>query len=66
MLIGMGMNDKGMPEGAELRKSTADLIHNHGFSEYFDPQDGAPAGGQSFTWTAVVWLGWASPNARQI
>lgn len=66
MLIGMGMNDKGMPEGAELRKSTADLIHNHGFSEYFDPQDGAPAGGQSFTWTAAVWLGWASPNARQI
>ena len=64
MLIAMGMDDFGMPEGEELRRSTADLIQEHGFSEYFDPCDGSPAGGKSFTWTAAVWLGWASPNAR--
>lgn len=63
MLIGMGMDDFGMPEGPALRKATADLIKKHGFSEYFDPRDGSPAGGKDFTWTAAVWLGWASPNA---
>ncbi|MBX2882283.1 MAG: hypothetical protein KTR32_20210 [Granulosicoccus sp.] len=63
MLIAMGMVEKGMPEGELLRKSTADLISAHGFSEYFDPRDGSPAGGQSFTWTAAIWLGWASPSA---
>ena len=63
-LIGMGMDEMGMDEeSAELRQSTADLITEHGFSEYFDPRDGSPAGGQSFTWTAAIWLGWASPSA---
>ena len=63
MLIGSGMQEMLMPEGDHLRASTARLIQQHGFSEYFDPRDGSPAGGQSFTWTAAVWLGWASPNA---
>ena len=64
MLAGMGMEDFAMPEAEALRKNTADLIADHGFSEYFDPRDGSPAGGQSFTWTAAVWLGWASPNTK--
>lgn len=63
MLAGLGMEEAGMPEGAALRDSTAELITRHGFAEYYDPRDGSPAGGQSFTWTAAVWLGWASPNA---
>ena len=63
MLIGMGMDDMGMLEGQVLRRSTADLVLEHGFSEYFDPLDGTPAGGKSFTWTAAIWLGWASPDA---
>ncbi|OED40435.1 hypothetical protein AB833_12035 [Chromatiales bacterium (ex Bugula neritina AB1)] len=63
MLIGTGMQEMGMPEGAALRQSTCDLITEHGFAEYFDPHDGSPAGGDSFTWTAAVWLSWASPNA---
>jgi len=42
--------------------NTAKLIENHGFAEYFDPHDGTPAGGKSFTWTAAVWLSWASIN----
>jgi len=66
MLIGLGMNEMAMPEGEDLRNSTADLIARHGFSEYFDPRDGTPAGGKSFTWTAAIWLGWASPNARKL
>ena len=65
MLIGLGMQDMGLPEAEELRVATAELIAKHGFSEYFDPRDGTPAGGKSFTWTAAIWLGWASPNARR-
>ena len=60
LLIGMGMEEKRLPEGLALRQNTADLIKTHGFAEYFDPLDGSPAGGQSFTWTAAVWLSWAS------
>ena len=66
MMIAMGLSEFDMSEGEDLRMSTADLIAGHGFAEYFDPCDGAPAGGQSFTWTAAVWLGWASPSAGRI
>ena len=26
------------------------------------PEIGSPAGGGTFTWTAAVWLAWASPS----
>lgn len=65
MLIGIGLDEMDLPEGQVLREGTADLITKHGFSEYFDPLDGSPAGGGTFTWTAAVWLGWASPDAGQ-
>lgn len=59
-LIGRGLEDCGHHEEAErLRHATKALIRDHGFSEYFDPVSGVPAGGKSFTWTAAVWLGWA-------
>lgn len=58
-LIGIGLQDAGEAARAErLRASTQALIATHGFAEYFDPQTGAPAGGDTFTWTAAVWLGW--------
>jgi len=63
MLVGMGMQEMQLPEAMPLRQTTADLIAEHGFAEYFDPRDGSPAGGGTFTWTAAVWLGWASPSA---
>ncbi len=64
MLIGMGLEACGHDAMAErLRKLTGDLIAEHGFAEYFDPTNGDPAGGGRFSWTAAVWLGWASPNA---
>lgn len=63
MLVGMGLKEMNMPEATQLRQSTSSLIAEHGFAEYFDPRDGSPAGGDTFTWTAAVWLGWASPSA---
>lgn len=63
-LIGIGLEEADLTEEAALlRKKTEALITDHGFAEYFDPFDGTPAGGGSFTWTAAVWLGWVSPTA---
>lgn len=63
-MIGLGLQEMRPPQGARLRAVTRDLIGQHGFAEYFDPTDGGPAGGKSFTWTAAVWLAWASPSAQ--
>ncbi|MDD9920817.1 MAG: hypothetical protein OXQ92_00840 [Boseongicola sp.] len=65
-LIGVGLEGMGHTDRAEqLRHRTASLITEHGFAEYFDPFTGAPAGGGTFTWTAAVWLAWASPSSRR-
>ncbi|MGH1465280.1 MAG: MGH1-like glycoside hydrolase domain-containing protein [Cognatishimia sp.] len=66
MMIGIGLADQGHKEQAErLRAATADLIRSFGFAEYFDSTTGEAAGGQSFTWTAAVWLAWINPNERR-
>jgi mannosylglycerate hydrolase len=63
-MIACGLADCGHAGLAgALRGSSARLIAEGGFSEYFDPVTGDPAGGTSFSWTAAVWLRWASPNA---
>jgi len=64
MLIAVGMEEMGVDQAETIRQSTRQLIAEQGFAEYFDPTDGSPAGGNSFTWTAAVWLSWASPSAR--
>ncbi len=65
-LIAMGLSDAGYHAFAEtIRTQTATLIQNHGFAEYFSPQNGEPSGGQDFTWTASTWLAWASPSAER-
>ncbi|MCV6591570.1 MAG: hypothetical protein OIF48_01360 [Silicimonas sp.] len=62
-LIGLGLADMGHHGHAErVRQMTRALIADHGFAEYFHPQTGDPAGGGTFTWTAAVWLAWASPS----
>ena len=64
-MIGLGLSDMGYHDHANrLRDVTRDLIAEHGFAEYFHPETGDPAGGGTFTWTAAVWLAWASPTAR--
>ncbi|SIS90020.1 MGH1-like glycoside hydrolase domain-containing protein [Paracoccus saliphilus] len=60
MLIGSGLIEAGHSEGEKIRAMTQELLLKHGFSEYYDPLSGEPAGGGKFTWTAAVWLGWVS------
>ncbi|WP_341367145.1 hypothetical protein [Yoonia sp. BS5-3] len=62
-LVGSGMEEQGLSDlGRRIRDDTAQLISRHGFAEYYNPLDGTPAGGETFTWTAAVWLGWASDH----
>ena len=62
-LIGLGLSDMGLEKEAEtIRSRTRELISQHGFAEYFDPITGIPGGGKAFSWTAAVWLAWASPS----
>ena len=65
MMIGVGMEEMEVAHGEQVRLTTRALIADKGFAEYFDPIDGSPAGGDTFTWTAAVWLSWASPSARE-
>ncbi|MDF0603464.1 hypothetical protein P1J78_22290 [Psychromarinibacter sp. C21-152] len=67
MLIATGLGEAGHADRARaLTENTRDLIARKGFAEYFDPRDGAPLGGQTFTWTAAVWLAWASPTTGRL
>jgi len=63
-LIAIGLVEAGRSAEAErLRRETVNLIGTVGFWEYYDPLDGTPCGGSDFTWTAAIWLAWASPTA---
>ncbi|MEL6639825.1 MAG: hypothetical protein AAFP98_00700 [Pseudomonadota bacterium] len=64
-LVGVGMEEHGLTALARrIRGDTARLMQQNGFSEYYDPHTGDPAGGETFTWTAAVWLGWAGQEAQ--
>ncbi|HHS93744.1 MAG TPA: hypothetical protein ENK63_00150 [Rhodobacterales bacterium] len=66
-LVAIGLREAGHAARAEaLRQNTSEVIARGGFAEYFDPRDGAPAGGRNFTWTAATWLAWASPTTEGI
>lgn len=67
-LVGSGMEEQGQDDLADrIRSDTARLMEQNGFAEYYNPLDGTPAGGATFTWTAAVWLGWAGnyPQTRK-
>lgn len=62
-LVGSGMEEQGVTDlGKRIRDDTARLMENSGFAEYYNSMDGTPAGGETFTWTAAVWLGWAGDD----
>ncbi|NVK35234.1 MAG: hypothetical protein HWE23_12185 [Rhodobacteraceae bacterium] len=62
-LIARGYEENGELVRAEkVRKDTAALIEKSGFFEYFSPVDGVGAGGKLFSWTAAMWLAWATPS----
>lgn len=56
-LIADGLRRSGQEELArEIARVSLELISKSGFAEYYDPLDGEPLGGKTFTWTAAVVL----------
>ncbi len=54
-MIATGLAEAGEPEtAARVLDDTRRLIGASGFSEYFDPTDGAGIGGGAFSWTAAI------------
>lgn len=64
-MIATGLAEHGRHDLAEMiANDTAALIAKSGFREYFSPVTGQGGGGKDFSWTAAMWLSWASPTAR--
>lgn len=60
-LAARGLSEAGEGEIAQrLKSDTRGLIEGAGFYEYFDPLSGQGLGGGDFSWTAAMWLAWAS------
>ncbi len=65
-MVACGLHEAGHEaEATRLRRDTRRLIEGAGFYEYFDSRDGSGAGGPDFTWTAAIWLAWASPSKEE-
>ncbi len=62
-MVAQGLSEAGCDDlSKRVRNDTARLIAQTGFYEYFDPLTGAGYGGGDFSWTAAIWLAWASPD----
>jgi alpha,alpha-trehalase len=60
-MIGRGLTETGHQDlSRRIRNDTARLIEKSGFYEYFHPLTGEGCGGGDFSWTAAIWLAWAS------
>ena len=62
-IIASGLQEQGHTEMASnIRRNMAQLIQKSGFYECFNPLSGDGCIGTDFSWTAAIWLAWASPN----
>ena len=65
-MIAKGLQEQGEPSMAEkMRHDLKNVIELSGFYECFDPLSGAGCIGRDFSWTAALWLAWASPSLTQ-
>jgi glycogen debranching enzyme len=68
-LVADGLGRTGQPQDAEraqaLKLATRALVEQ-GFSEYYDPRDGAGIGGQGFSWSAALTLAWLSASDLEV
>jgi hypothetical protein len=65
-LVARGLKEQGYTDlASKIRMDTREMIRQAGFFEYFDPTDGKGSGGDNFTWTAAIWLAWASPTVGE-
>lgn len=66
-LISRGLCEQGYHNYAQtVRDDLCQLIEQSGFRECFDPLSGNGCLGTDFSWTAAIWLAWASPNKQEL
>lgn len=66
-IISKGLNEHGEHQLAEkMRVDIAALIEQSGFYECFNPITGEGCIGANFSWTAALWLAWASPRNNAV
>jgi len=66
-IISRGLAEQGHDTLAQrVKDSMADLIQQSGFYECFNPLTGDGCIGTDFSWTAALWLAWASPNRQEL
>lgn len=64
-IISTGLDEQGYKSMAsDIRRDMALLIEKSGFYECFNPITGEGCIGTDFSWTAAIWLAWASPNRQ--
>lgn len=67
IIISKGLMEQGEVQMANrLRQDLRACIEQSGFYECFNPVTGAGCIGTNFSWTAAVWLAWASPNTKAV
>ena len=66
-IIAKGLNEHGEHQLAEtMRVDFAALVEQSGFYECFNPLTGEGCIGAHFSWTAALWLAWASPRNNAV
>ena len=63
-MVATGLREIGEEAWSEkVRLDNQKLMEKSGFYEAYCPIEGTGTGGDDFTWTAAMWLIWASPDA---
>ena len=66
-IISTGLEEQGYATLADaIRRDMALLIEKSGFYECFNPVTGEGCIGIDFSWTAAIWLVWASPSRQKM
>lgn len=67
LIIAKGLSEYGEHQFAEtMRRDLAAQIKQSGFYECFNPLTGEGCIGANFSWTAALWLAWASPRNNAV
>jgi len=62
-MIAEGLSNYGLNDiSNKIRSDVRNLIKKYGFYEYYNPLNGRGLGGNNFSWTAAIWLAWASDS----
>ncbi len=66
-ILSSGLEEQGhYALAARVRQDLSRLIEKSGFRECFNPLNGDGCIGTDFSWTAAIWLAWASPSTQEM